>query len=99
MALKEIEGYIENKSEEEFLQSSLLRFAALKQLEIIGEAANHISDETKTAFANVEWKKMKAARNIYVHEYFAVDFQVVWKIILNDLSLLKDQVHEVLNKL
>jgi uncharacterized protein with HEPN domain len=42
-------------------------------MEIIGEAANHISDETKTKFSDIEWAQIIGMRNVFVHEYFGVD--------------------------
>ena len=64
-AMKEIESYIKNISEDEFLQHSMMRFATIKQLEIIGEAANHLTDETKKLFADLELKKIVGLRNIF----------------------------------
>jgi len=47
-------------------------------LEIIGEAANHIADESKTKNSGVEWQKIVGLRNILVQEYFRIDFGIVW---------------------
>ena len=66
-------------------------------MEIIGEAGNHVSDETKSQVSTIEWTQMIGMRNIFVHEYFGVDSNLVWDIIKNDLPLLKDKIIGILD--
>ena len=77
----------------------MMRFACIKQLEIIGEASNHISIEVKTQFSDIEWNQLKGMRNIFVHEYFGVDTRLVWEILKNDIPDLKVKVSAVLESL
>ncbi len=70
----------------------MMRFACIKQMEIIGEASNHISTETKERFSTIEWAQIVGMRNIFVHEYFGVDSSLVWEIIKNDLPDLKSKI-------
>lgn len=77
----------------------MMRFACIKQLEIIGESGNHISDETKTSFSTIEWSQIIGMRNIFVHEYFGVDSELVWGIIKDDLPCLKNKISEILNSM
>jgi len=95
-SISEIEQYITSVSFEHFLQHSMMRFATIKQLEIIGEAANYISEETKARFTEIQWRQIIGLRHILVHEYFGVDSNLVWQIIANDLPDLKQKVQEVL---
>jgi uncharacterized protein with HEPN domain len=76
-----------------------MRFACIKQLEIIGEASNHISIEVKSQFSNIEWNQLKGMRNVFVHEYFGVDTRLVWEILKNDIPDLKVKVSAVLESL
>ncbi len=66
-AIIEIEIYLVSSDFEEFIKNSMMRFACIKQLEIIGEAANHISEETKTKFSDIEWAQIIGMRNVFVH--------------------------------
>jgi uncharacterized protein with HEPN domain len=59
--------------------------AVLRNFTIIGEAANHIPDDVKTAHPEVPWTDMSDMRNIVVHEYFGVDLSIVWHTIRNEL--------------
>jgi uncharacterized protein with HEPN domain len=79
------------------MENSMMRFACIKQMEIIGEASNHVSEEIKSKFSQVEWAQIVGMRNVFVHEYFGVDVFVVWEIIRNDLPDLKNKIKEILD--
>ena len=96
-AIVEIESYLLNQDFRQFAENSMMRFASIKQLEIIGEASNHISDETKSKFSNIEWAQIVGMRNVFIHEYFGVDQHIVWEIIKTDLPDLKIKIKEILN--
>jgi uncharacterized protein with HEPN domain len=98
-AIAETEKYLSGISHEDFLANSEKRFATIKQIEIIGEACSHITDELKQAHPEIEWTPIRGFRNISIHEYFGVNFQIVWEIAINDLPVLKQQFTEILNKL
>jgi uncharacterized protein with HEPN domain len=96
-AILEIESYTTNQELSIFLSNSMIKFACIKQMEIIGEASNHISDETKSKFSEIEWSQIVGMRNIFVHEYFGVDAILVWEIIQNDPPELKVKIKKILN--
>ena len=98
-AISEVEKYLSGVSYEEYLANSEKRFATVKQIEIVGEACNHISNELKLAHSEIEWKPISGFRNISIHEYFGVNFRIVWEIAKNDLPILKQQFNKILLKL
>ena len=71
-SIAEIEDYTVNADLLEFKSNSMLRFASIKQIEIIGEAANQITVETKSNFPEIDWREIVALRNILIHEYFGM---------------------------
>jgi len=95
-AITEIEQYTSQVDLESFLQNSMMRFASIKQIEIIGEAANYITEETKNKFTDIQWRQIVGLRHVLVHEYFGVDNKLVWQIITNDIPTLKASVKLVL---
>ena len=95
-SIKEIEAYTANASLDTFLKNSMMRFASIKQIEIIGEAASYISEETRNQFSEIQWRQIVGLRHILVHEYFGIDTHLVWQIIINDIPKLKDAVTAVL---
>jgi uncharacterized protein with HEPN domain len=73
----------------------MMRFASIKQIEIIGEAANYITQETKALFTDIEWNQIVGMRHILIHEYFGIDQNLVWQVIVDDIPKLKAAVIEV----
>jgi uncharacterized protein with HEPN domain len=76
-SINEIETYLVNTDFDSFMNNSMMRFACIKQMEIIGEASDHISEEIKIKFSEIEWAQIKGMRNIFVHEYFGIDSRLV----------------------
>jgi len=98
-AISEIETYTSSIDLKSFLANSMMRFACVKQIEIIGEAANYITAETKEKFSTLEWGQIIGMRHILVHEYFGMDFDLIWQVIIKDLPILKEKVSSILNSL
>ena len=98
-AIKEVGAYLHNVSQEQFLANSEKRYATIKQLEIIGEACARISPTIKENNSEVGWNNIVGFRNISIHEYFGVNFQIVWQIAQNDLPLVKQQFTKMLDEL
>lgn len=91
-AIKKIEKYTAGVTFEEFEKSTLLQDAVVRELEIIGVAAKHISETTKKKHENVPWREILGMRNKLIHEYFGVDVEVVWETITKDLETLKEKL-------
>ena len=72
----------------QFEQSQLHQNAILKAIEIIGEAAARISEETKQVHPGIPWPEIIGMRNRLVHAYFEVDLKRVWKIAQQDIPRL-----------
>ena len=88
-AVKKIEEYISRMSQEQFFDDSRTHDAAIRQLQIIGEASKRLSVEFKTSTTNAPWKKIAGTRDVLIHDYGEVDIDLVWKIIKDDLPALK----------
>jgi uncharacterized protein with HEPN domain len=98
-AITEIENYTSGGKFDDFIANSMMQFASIKQLEIIGEAANYITSETKNRFTEIEWQQIIGMSHILVHEYFGMDTTLIWQIIIDDLPPLKEKVKQVLSHL
>lgn len=98
-AIQEVENYLSGVSIEAFMTNSEKRFATIKQIEIVGEACNHITAELKEAHPEIEWAPIKGFRNISIHEYFGVNLELVWEIATNDLPVLKSQFTQISKEL
>ena len=89
--------HIQNKSEEEFLNDDLLCRAVVRSLEIIGEASKKIDPEFKKDYPHIEWKKMAGTRDKMIHDYFGIDYEIVWDILENKIPDLDHFINEILN--
>lgn len=97
-ALLEIESYVQQSSYDIFRSNSMMQYACVKQLEIVGEAANHLTPHFKKLQPEIQWREIVGLRNILIHEYFGIDTKIVWDIIKTDMVLLKLQVKEIIEK-
>lgn len=95
-SMGEIENYLVEKDFVQFDTQSLLNSACIRQLEIIGEAVSRISDSLIEKHPEVEWQKIKALRNLLIHQYFGVSNQIVWNVIQYNLPILKTQITVIL---
>ncbi|HEY5464123.1 MAG TPA: DUF86 domain-containing protein [Hanamia sp.] len=98
-AIEEIEKYLTGADFTIFIGNSMMRFACIKQMEIIGEASNHISAELKSKFTDIEWAQIVGMRNVFTHEYFGIDSSLVWEIIKKDIPELKDKIKIILQSI
>ena len=98
-AILEIEEYVRNRNFSDFSTNSMFRFACIKQLEVIGEASNHISLETRQKFSKIQWAQIIGMRNIFIHEYFGIDLNIAWEIIEFDIPEMKSKISEILEQM
>jgi len=98
-AIQEIEIYLSTADLSIFLENSMMRFACIKQMEIVGEASKHITEELKSQFPEIEWSQIIGMRNVFAHEYFGIDSSLVWEIIKRDLPVLKSKMESILKSL
>jgi uncharacterized protein with HEPN domain len=98
-AIEEIQNYLIAVDFSVFIENSMMRFACIKQMEIIGEASNHLSVELKSKFSDIEWSQIVGMRNVFAHEYFGIDPNLVWEIIKNDIPELKEKIEHILKSI
>jgi uncharacterized protein with HEPN domain len=79
-----------------FDADELLRFFVLKHIEIIGEAVFKISADLKSRHPQIPWHKIERTRHVLVHDYFDVNWDIVWLIREQHLPPLKSQIDEVI---
>ena len=75
-----IMDYTKNISFEEFIADTKTIDAVVRNFEIIGEAANRLPEEFKDLHQNIDWFRIRGFRNRIVHDYFGIDYSIVWQI-------------------
>ncbi len=101
-AIERIERYTVAIDQDAFMLDQLIQDGVIRNIEILGEAANNIK-KTDPDFADkhseIPWVAIYAMRNRISHAYFQVDLGVVWNTIQNDLPTMKLQVHRLVTGL
>ena len=95
-ALVAIAEYINDMDYDAWAQDRRTVDAVIRNLEIIGEAASHVSEDIQKQHTDIPWSQMKAMRNILIHEYFGIDIDVLWQTIQEDLPPLAASFKKVL---
>jgi uncharacterized protein with HEPN domain len=72
--------------------------AVIRNLEIIGEAANFIPAQVQDQFPDLPWNKMRGIRNILAHEYFGISISIIWQTIQQDLDPLITPLKTILDQ-
>lgn len=90
-AIERIEKYT-IRGRDAFEQDELIQTWIVHHLQIIGEAANALPDNFRDKYPDIPWSKIIGMRNILVHNYFGIDVDVVWAVIINELPDLKKKI-------
>ncbi|MBI4949028.1 MAG: DUF86 domain-containing protein [Deltaproteobacteria bacterium] len=88
-------SYVGKMNKEDFLKDTLIQDAVIRRMEIIGEAARRVSQETQ-AILPLPWREMIGMRNLMIHEYDDIDMATVWETVRRDLSPLITELEKVL---
>jgi uncharacterized protein with HEPN domain len=97
-AIRRVENYTSNIKKKEFIEHLMMQDAVMRQIEIIGEASNSVSDEFQEKHPELPWFQMRGIRNKIIHDYRGINLQVIWDTIKNDLPILKKQVQNILGE-
>lgn len=97
-SISKIEKYTKDIEFKNFTNNQMIIDAVVRNFIIIGEASSSISDEIRNKYPFVPWNKMKAMRNIIVHEYFGLNLRTTWNTIRKSLPKLKKDITKVLHQ-
>jgi uncharacterized protein with HEPN domain len=81
-----------------FQKNEMAQFAVIKNFEIIGEAAYHISKELKAKYLEIEWSKIEGMRHVLVHDYYRVNSELIWNTKEEKLGDLRVRLEIILEK-
>lgn len=84
--------------EEQFLRDDILKRAFIRSIEIIGEASNHIPDTVKEKYPLINWRNISGMRNKLIHEYFGVNYLIVWDVVINKIPELKTNILKIIQE-
>lgn len=91
-----IETYLDGYDFERFESDRRTIDAVVRNVEVIGEAANNLTRDFRSSNTQIEWRKIIATRNRIIHGYASVDLAIIWTITQNDLDQLQIEIEKLL---
>jgi uncharacterized protein with HEPN domain len=85
LSMRRVAEYIQDLDFQRFKRDYKTVDAVIRNFEIIGEASKRLSDVIKTRYPSVPWKEMYRLRNRISHEYFGIDYEIIWDIVTKHL--------------
>lgn len=98
LAIDRIQEYITGMDFKHFKQDYKTVDAVIRNFEVIGEASKNVSPDMKSKYKNVPWEEMYRLRNRISHEYFGIDYEIIWDIISNHLPNNYKDIKIILDK-
>ncbi|MBI5097945.1 MAG: DUF86 domain-containing protein [Nitrospirae bacterium] len=89
-------GKSEGLSKKNFLKDETLKRAFVRSVEIIGEAVKKLPDDFRKNHGAVDWRAMAGTRDKLIHDYFGIDYDIVWDIITVEIPELRKQIKKIL---
>jgi uncharacterized protein with HEPN domain len=97
-AITAIQRYTDGMNFEQFSADSKTRDAVLRNIQVIGEAAKRVPQALKDKLPEVQWQRIVRSRHIVVHDYFGVDYEIIWRIVEAHLPPLFDAISKILSE-
>ena len=91
-----IDEYIESK--EHFYQSHLIQDAVVRNLQVMAESSQRLSDAIKEQYSEIPWRNIAGFRNIIVHDYLGLDLDVIWSVVELELPKPRKVLRKMENK-
>ena len=85
-------------SAEAFARNDILKRACVRAIEVIGEATKRVPEAFRAKYPDVEWRKMAGMRDKLIHEYFGVDYSVVYDVARNKAAVLSREIERVIDR-
>jgi len=97
--IERIEKYVSGLSYDDFIKDDKTKDSVVRNLEIIGEAANQIPMDIRERYKDIPWAQIVGLRHRLIHGYFVIDYDIVWNIIDKEIPDIKIKIKEIFKDL
>ncbi len=87
--------FVKGKTKDDLKNDKMLAFAVTRAIEVIGEAANHVPETFRVDHPQIPWRQIIGARNRLIHGYFAVDLDIIWQVVTQNLPELIEELEQL----
>ena len=90
--------YVQGMSYADWVKDRKTIDAVVRNLQIIGEATNHVPEDVQSRHSNVAWAQLRGMRNIRIHEPCGVDPDILWRAVTEDVPRLREQIQKIIDE-
>ena len=98
-SVSKIFKYTNDINYNDFISNDMIKDAVERNFEIIGEAVKNLSEDFRNKYPNIPFKQVAEMRDKLIHDYFGVDYEIVWKTIKDKLPQFNDDIKTLINNL
>jgi uncharacterized protein with HEPN domain len=98
LSIDKILSYTNGLDYSEFIMDDKTLDAVIRNFEIIGIASKNIPEDLKGKYQAVEWKKITNFKNILAHEYFGIDYEILWEVIKDKLPEMRLKIQMIIDQ-
>jgi uncharacterized protein with HEPN domain len=88
--------FVQGMEYDEFFEDEKSKYAVMRALEVIGEAASKVPESVRNSAPGISWREIIGMRNKLMHEYFGANMKVVWRTVQEDLPIIIPLLKELL---
>jgi len=97
-SMERIEEYLGDLDFKKFKMTYIVVDAVIRNFEIIGEASTKIPTNIQEKYPEIPWRKMYGLRNLITHEYFGIDYEMIWEIATKNLPQNRKDLQKIVEK-
>ncbi|MCA1732715.1 MAG: DUF86 domain-containing protein [Acidobacteria bacterium] len=96
-AVREVTSFVAQTDYDSYRANRLLVRAVERSVQIIGEAANRVSDGFRDAHPEIPWRKVAAQRHVLVHDYGEIDQSLIWQLVIEHIPPLAATLQKIID--
>lgn len=89
----------DNLAKEEFYNNETLKRSFVRSLEVMGEATKNLPEDFRAKYPQIPWRRMAGMRDKLIHDYFGIDYDVVWDVVKTQIDNLNFEITKIINEL